>query len=215
MHKVSDRRRGSVLMGRHCEGTAAATQSVETGELSGLYCCASFFEEVWGCGVWLSEELVWRWQKWVRFRLPSSTCWLNRIRSNTSLWWSDSGKMMETTSLSGMLQVPLEDVQLWEDKLIFYLASLMLVTSVSSDIDSYICANYITNRQQLGGRISWLAISGPKMLTDLYIPRSCHLVIVKNCYLLALRTFLVAIPPAEVGQKSSIVRLVLSCFPVL
>lgn len=46
MHKVSDRRRGSVLMRRHCEGTAAATQSVETGELSGLYRCTSFFEEV-------------------------------------------------------------------------------------------------------------------------------------------------------------------------
>lgn len=48
------------------------------------------------------------------------------------------------------------------------------------------------------------------MLTDLYIPRSCHLLIVKNCYLLCLRTFLAAIPPAGAGQKSSVVHLGLS-----
>jgi len=46
LHRITDVRRGTKVMSGFSEGAAAATESVGTGELSGLYSRASSFEEI-------------------------------------------------------------------------------------------------------------------------------------------------------------------------
>lgn len=77
---------------------------------------------------------------------------------------------------------------LGKDKFTFYLTSLMLVIPTSSTIDSWICADYSTNGQQLVGGISQPCGAGfpEDALSDLCVPSSCNPVTTEVCDLHAI-----------------------------
>lgn len=77
---------------------------------------------------------------------------------------------------------------LGKDKFTFYLTSLMLVIPTSSNIDSWICADYSTNGQQLVGGISQPCGAGfpEDALSDLCVPSSCNPVTTEVCDLHAI-----------------------------
>lgn len=101
---------------------------------------------------------------------------------------------------------------LGKDKFTFYLTSLMLVIPTSSNIDSWIYADYSTNGWHLVGGISQPCGTGfpEDALSDLYVPSSCNPVMTEACDLHAIRYILAAGSVAEAGWGSGFIPSVLS-----
>lgn len=89
----------------------------------------------------------------------------------------------------------------------------MLVIPTSSNIDSWIYADYSTNGQQLVGGISQpCGIGFPEdALSDLYVPSTCSPVRTEACDLHAIRYILLQVLWQKLGGE---VTLYQQCSPV-